>query len=543
MPLKDEQLALLQVRVARNLCIVPEQVRQAFSTDSESFYHELVNVSTKYKDWTVVRESLDKARAVRHMYEEIREPDEGDWTVNDAEHATEILEDKYFRSIDSCIQVVPKTWTLTPAISAVQSDTGIKNVHIIMCCITEPADIGLDGGFVRIPIPLGQPSGGSRETRLLSSQTEIEALRRMLGRGLVSFDVDEQLPVIHQAIITALAAKNTGRLSIELHNWDWAKRQTRQDTLHNYIQAISANRITVWLPCSGSNWATRSSFERFYEQVTAARLLHKTGSLTVYPSQEESRDDGLKITDIKAFDAIAGARDCPVAFSYRPKTCFGRGECRMADWRHRVKKMVLKRTYSDSSNHVIIGSSDNNELWNRLCCTFGQVPVVPQPGSELGNSGPVDVFWFHQQYIDTLRSYGEIRVFVCGDSIPAIAFTKWQDDGRLVCRRFNPDKDLLWYSTEREERLHKLRELEAFCLYVRAKLLELPGPSFESLRVGARFDVGVSELSNRGRFFINEVTRWNNADYMSDHILDAPYDKICRALGERFADLYGEKME
>lgn len=57
------------------------------------------------------------------------------------------------------------------------------------------------------------------------------------------------------------------------------------------------------------------------------------------------------------------------------------------------------------------------------------------------------------------------------------------------------------------------RELETFALLQYAMLQARPDwQNFESLAVGVWFDVGVLEASQRGRFFVNEITRFYAVD-------------------------------
>jgi hypothetical protein len=47
---------------------------------------------------------------------------------------------------------------------------------------------------------------------------------------------------------------------------------------------------------------------------------------------------------------------------------------------------------------------------------------------------------------------------------------------------------------------------------------------FESLEAGVRLDVAIS---NDGRFFVNEITRWYAADFFSLSTLGPPHTQLC----------------
>ena len=132
----------------------------------------------------------------------------------------------------------------------------------------------------------------------------------------------------------------------------------------------------------------------------------------------------FKLGDIRALDEIA--KESEWKFSYRPKTCYGQRRCKLVS--HQTT--VHKRTYSGCADHVRIRS---NRQRDGLICTL-EHPTKTRKSSKRVEfpSGPQ--YWFHQEYISAIQTFGEFRVFIVTEScatggrrgkIIATVRTKW----------------------------------------------------------------------------------------------------------------------
>ena len=93
--------------------------------------------------------------------------------------------------------------------------------------------------------------------------------------------------------------------------------------------------------------------------------------------------------------------------------------------------------------------------------------------------------------------------------------------------------DLYWIESKLS-----YQELHKFALYIMSCLRDRHNweENFESSEVSVRLDVAIS---NDGRFFINEITRWYAADFFSLSTLGPPHTQLCSsfatALDEYFS--------
>ncbi|EEU36124.1 uncharacterized protein NECHADRAFT_87218 [Fusarium vanettenii 77-13-4] len=157
-------------------------------------------------------------------------------------------------------------------------------------------------------------------------------------------------------------------------------------------------------------------------------------------------------------------------------------------------------------------------------------PLQPEPEKDEPRAR-----WFHMEYVPTFKTVGEYRVHLCGDNAVSIGISKFVRD-KLEVRSVSDD-DFAWFSKSQEEQQKKRQELCDFARYQRKKLLEQPNAdkAFESLRVGVRIDIGVSEESPEGRFFGLELTRWWNANHMPAFVLPDPYTEASLKYGRALA--------
>ena len=96
----------------------------------------------------------------------------------------------------------------------------------------------------------------------------------------------------------------------------------------------------IFVSSTLTQWPEYLSTDDFYKKIGKVADAH--GNLRVYPSKTETDRAHHKIGDIRALDIIAESSE--YAFSYRPQTCFGIGQCAMMDLS--AETMVLKRDRS-----------------------------------------------------------------------------------------------------------------------------------------------------------------------------------------------------
>ncbi|PSN58591.1 hypothetical protein BS50DRAFT_627157 [Corynespora cassiicola Philippines] len=150
-----------------------------------------------------------------------------------------------------------------------------------------------------------------------------------------------------------------------------------------------------------------------------------------------------------------------------------------------------------------------------------------------------DHHWIHQEYVPSLLEWGEIRVFVVtsgkttGARVPRIVHaivTKW-NVARTGSRIHAGEID----ETSSFEAGLSYQKLQEFVLETYSDILAMGREEFDSLKVGARFDIGISPEAEQ--FFVNEITRWYNADYFSSKTLGKPYEKICKLYAQAFYEV------
>jgi hypothetical protein len=127
----------------------------------------------------------------------------------------------------------------------------------------------------------------------------------------------------------------------------------------------------------------------------------------------------------------------------------------------------------------------------------------------------------HQQYVPTLKSFGEFRVFVVGGRVIGRARTKWDQEKNILAVKAVDDAD---FECEECGGLRKA-DLDRFSLYMVEQLLAQKDAeaAFESERVGVRLDVGVWN----GRPFVVEISRLWDAHFFSHFICLEPRISIC----------------
>ena len=244
-------------------------------------------------------------------------------------------------------------------------------------------------------------------------------------------------------------------------------------------------------------------------------LLHDK-PLRTYPRRTELVWEARKLGDIQVLDDIAQLAK-EERFQYRPRTCSGSGPCVLIGH----PRTTQKRSNSCGSRNVRIISCRTKQL---RCQALGGLPATKQQA--IGT-----VVYFHQEFVDSFDSIGEFRVFlVCERCSHALRGrrarvihtirTSWNKDNDIIALNATAT-DLYWIESKLSyQDLHEFALYIMFCLRDRHDWEE----NFESLEVGVRLDVAIS---NDGRFFVNEITRWYAADFFSLSTLGPPQTQLC----------------
>ncbi|KAF5689146.1 hypothetical protein FDENT_4510 [Fusarium denticulatum] len=349
----------------------------------------------------------------------------------------------------------------------------------------------------------------------------LKQIKDSYGKAFIKKDLD--YTVVHQAILTMLFARAKGHVEAEFKPWNWLVSNILENTLMRYIMGKKASSVLILLANSHSDWEILS-MDDLYSHLQILSAAH--GSLSICPSETENKSAACKIADIRALDIIA--QDSDWKYSYRPRTCFGMGNCTLPSTL--IPRMAIKRGYSCGGADVKIVESttrDNLECFetpqsNTGACRFA--PDIRRPR------------YFHQEYIESLQNLGEYRVFISRRQVIEIAFTTVNLDNtppHFAAERAKPDH-FKWFSDDPRKQKQKLEELKDFALYQNSRLLSHPdnNEKFGSVHVGIRLDIGVSELNSNGRFFVSEPTRFAMADQLANLILDRPHVDIARVWGE-----------
>ncbi|KAL2669953.1 hypothetical protein Neosp_015119 [[Neocosmospora] mangrovei] len=443
------------------------------------------------------------------------------------------------------------------------SDTTLApSAHVVFCGLTEYANVSSDGFIDVLSIyPNNRRTFGSILRKL--SPEILQELENKLGPGLCSntgakkveelakenakkrkkknkkknttsdmndLDTAEMEEVhLHQSVLTMLWAEQTKRVSVDYLSWqlvtDTMKDNWRQYTKDN---VIPGRDIIFFLPVHGHHWTSTADLDSIYQKLALVP------DATVYPSYEEAFSHASKAPDIKAFDAIASS--APTRFAYRPKSCLGGAECQLAQ---DDSKTVFKRTFSSAGRHVVINEEDQVNLQHKLTCSQpGESRASPtnMPSSRLGPT------YFHQEYVDSLRSWGEIHVFMVKDQPQKLAFSFPQQDDDISVTALDPERQLFELGRSRAKRQEKYEELRDFCRWWREALLKHDPDQFATLNVGVRFEVGISEVTNDGLFFLLNCKRWPGAPYFSKSQLLEPCDQLCESFGREFGRDRGERV-
>jgi len=393
--------------------------------------------------------------------------------------------------------------------------------------------------------------------QMLCNAARLNELQGSLGRSLVANC--RGVWYIHQLLATVTLAINKFVPDCQLlqHKWESAISLIRSGTLLDSLKEQNG-QVVIFISSTLADWPDMSQSE-FLD--TIYRIVVGHTHIRVYPSISEQRFEMLKIGDIRALDEIATAFDCPVEFSMRPTTCGGYGECKLSNLRPRDYH-VLKRSESCASAHVYKKKSEDRD---KLRCALPGTPLNDKTTRPMSSSP----FWFHQEFVPELDAF-EFRVFIKNNGAAGeVIHTIWTSSvplaeavkgkrSKIKTRKVSED-DFHWAvpdgaSRKPDIQRAKLKELKEFALYVYQALRrrEDSNPHFETLEVGVRLDIGVlSRTANDARgatdvyiepgkyFFVNEITRWPEADWFSESTLETPYLRLCAEFAEPLARYLG----
>lgn len=348
-----------------------------------------------------------------------------------------------------------------------------------------------------------------------------ENLLRRLGSTFLS--IDREHVTAHQSLVVASILEDMAKFQVEYQTADQIKRQligrpSRSDS--QTILMLAWRRHDVDLAA-------------VIRDIYASVKRYEPCVLRVFPSEEELEHAHGKIGDILALDEVA--QRAPVGWSFRPVTCDCTSACRLRE------AGVLKRTHSCGSEHVIVRPTAS-DVSRHLKCTAHQRRRSERKAAQSRER------WFHQEFVEGLRSIGEFRIFIVTVADAAamrgrraevmeVVHTIELKDRELVVTVLTSDP--VWSGRPHTYSETNIQELKMFALYVFNALRGRAdwSTNFESLEVGARVDVGVTILGGSCHYFVNEVTRIYEADYFAEWLAQ-PGTHICRAVSTALEEIF-----
>ena len=358
---------------------------------------------------------------------------------------------------------------------------------------------------------------------------------------------------------------------------------------------------------------------------------HIHENVLIMPTHSESRWDYPKIYDLQAFDDIAKKDQswrprwhmCDIAPKFewdlaetKKKVVWPRTPCPFPPEIYTGKRQVLKRGHSCCGYTVATyewelepkgpakkrkaGKKDDKiyadgpachktlDLFREFLEMDDRAPVKGNP--ELNKVKAENTFlhssrfyhYIHQEYVDSLRSFGEFRVFVATRWINANDEAAGREPYVVdIIRTYFPS------DTEKEEHINKLegtvelageeafpedgiercryltrnmwvsrlrrpeakensphyegrprltwRYIEKFALSQYRRLHRTFPEHFKSLNVGTRVDVGIGPKDS---LFINEITRWWFASWFAGYEDLELQDTVCEAFAKSFSEVF-----
>ena len=147
-------------------------------------------------------------------------------------------------------------------------------------------------------------------------------------------------------------------------------------------------------------------YEKLFEQVHKLQLI--TGhAFRCYPCREEMLAADSKGPDMRVLDELAIRSDA--VHTYRPVTCFGlNNECNL-----KKQPSVQKRSYSCCADeHVLLIQDRAGDKRFRVKCCYTEDSEKHEESARQRPCIRLRDLYFHQEYVNTFSSFGEMRVFI-----------------------------------------------------------------------------------------------------------------------------------
>ncbi|KAF6811364.1 hypothetical protein CSOJ01_05793 [Colletotrichum sojae] len=417
-----------------------------------------------------------------------------------------------------------------------QQPAGVRS-FTIWCLIRDTDDSGqpLDSydeeetPFCNINLPIELAS--VERNPWPSTRSQWNKLRGRFQQFMDRNNGNDQYQNIHQSLLTSLIAASDDKDESHsaIRTWEQVSRCLSDRTLHTQL-GLDPSSDHLVLVLMDTSFPSRFSIQRQYDDIEDYLQgvgAAYNGKTVVYPNREERTASEHKLPDIRALDDIA-----EVQGTWRPTTCFGYGPCAL-----KSKQDILKRTWSCASCHVTKRDSQA-----RLTCDQVQLRSrrLKKNRMEEVAAGDDESHWFHQEYVKLLSEV-ELRVFIATRPDPN-GFRGLSGEVIRVCCTQRTGNEII--ATEAADNTYEglgtsKEAVHEFSLGVFEALRDHNfgwARRFETLEVGCRLDISVKELG--GPLFVNEITRWNGANYFADYCTGAPHALLCSTFVKSWARWY-----
>ena len=363
---------------------------------------------------------------------------------------------------------------------------------------------------------------------------DLDTIQTELGPAFVTSR--KQQPDIHQGVVTMLLFKELSKCDVVLRKWD---RFLRAVMDKSETEAMKLFRDANGQPLSTAillSWTEEKSWledemAQFYQRLERLRAYHGA-IIHILPCYTEALQERAKLPDIRALDEIAAKKG-----QYRPKTCYPGELCCL----QKEEKTVHKRQDSCGSDHVRLQMKAHRS--SLTCFTTSSDPPTKL-------NAPL---WFHQQFVDTFKQFGEFRAFIVAEPDPTGLRGR---KGKIVCFAHTDwstkDSAEIYIYAGNNRRLRDFhcknltqQSLDKFCLDTYEELRARPDwkEKWESLEIGGRLDVGVSPTPGNEEFWVVEPTRFHGADFFSEDILPEPKHILCEEFAKSISRYLSVKRQ
>lgn len=367
-------------------------------------------------------------------------------------------------------------------------------------------------------------------------QSNFAALRKALGYGFAFIagkaDGSPGIRTVHQGVLMMEIIKHSHQRRTIYQRLELLRTQPIDTILKTTRSASSDNGYNAVIILDYNS--NPECVKRLRALASLSEIWSRSGRrIRIFPHEEELEWYHCKIKDIIALNELAcyAEETGEHAMAYRPLTCHGRRVCALTG-----KETVIKASYSSETRHVRHLGVQRDPL---LLCRLRE----EDPQAEVNISDPH--VYFHQETVHTLQTLGEFRVLITtvpnrealrGRQAHIVFMLCTSFKGSLARTPFLPlsGSESFW-GTILPLNIDKLRE---YAVYIFNALRQRPDwrEHFESLEVGVRLDIGVSPENNCHRFFVNEITRFQQGNWFST--VDAPPHQQYPAALARALDAY-----